>query len=146
MVEVFRRRFASQFFQEIAQDERAGVVVGTVAFHEARDVEDRVLEDSRPVAHAHDMVQPQRRQVVRAARERPSGERLAGVVAAFAMLMGEASESVSIIVSNKEALKLSASVNIPLTMVERANAALKGLRLAQSVSVIDVSVIDVTAG
>ena len=70
----------------------------------------------------------------------------AGVVAAFAMLMGEASESVSIIVSNKEALKLSASVNIPLTMVERANAALKGLRLAQSVSVIDVSVIDVTAG
>ena len=72
--EALRRGPPAEFIQQIAQDEGPCVVVRAVAFLEVRHIEYGVLEDAGAIAHAHDVIEPQRRQIVGPAVERPPGK------------------------------------------------------------------------
>ena len=73
-VQAFGGGLPAQFIQQGAEDERPGVVVGAVAFQEIGHVEQGVLEDAGAVAHAHDVIQPERGQVIGPAGQGPLGE------------------------------------------------------------------------
>ena len=67
----------SEFIQKIAKDVGASVVIRAIALVEVRHIVDGVLEDAGAITHPHHVIEPWRRQVVRAARQCPTTERSA---------------------------------------------------------------------
>src|SRR5205807_9082898 len=65
----------AQFAEQYRQDERASVVIRTVAFRKIRDAKNGMLEDSSRIGHPREMTQLQLRQFPRLLLERLGGER-----------------------------------------------------------------------
>lgn len=63
-----------EFFQQVAQDEGSRIVVGAIALVEVRHIEGGVLEDAGAIAHAEDVIEAERGQVVGPDGQRPLGE------------------------------------------------------------------------
>src|ERR1700746_56075 len=66
----------SQFAEQYRQDERASVVIRTVAFRKIRDAKNGMLEDSGRIGHPREMTQLQLGQFPGLLLERLGGKRL----------------------------------------------------------------------